>query len=376
MSSPDHRRNRRRKLLVIADRHELGGAPNDLLRVLSRLDRERFEPMVLLPYESRLASRFEQLGIETWERKIPAWRKVKCWPPIPLFVGEVVRDIYQRGIDLVLALDILEAPGAVLPGWLTARPSVAWFHDPVISPEKMRTYLLHRADVVVAVANHLAEKVRRLDSRTTVTVIHNGVDPQQFNPERFQSTLRPQLSIPSDAFVLAMVGQILERKGQLHLIRALGILKRQGAQPWLLLAGEGKGAYAQEVESAIQEYGLSDRVILLGFHEPVDELLAAVDLFVFLSSVEGLPLALAEAMAMARPCLYSPAPGVDELVGGEDIGLAVPRDQPERIAEVIVRLSKHPDARARKGANARRRIETHFSLDRQVQQFEQLLARL
>ncbi len=371
--TPNEMQQPRRKLLVIADRRASGGAPNDLLRLLARLNRQRFEPMVLLPHQSQLAHKFEQLQIETWERKIPAWRKVKCWPPLPLYIGEVARDIYERGIDLVFALDVAEAPSAVLAGWLTARPSVAWFHDPVISPRKMRTYLLHRADAVVAVAEHLADKVRRLGSRSPVSVIHNGVDPKEFDPRRYDSKIRHDLSIPPNALVLGTVGQISERKGQLNLLHALGKLGQQGLRPWLLLAGQSKSPYREAVEKAVGEYGLRDRVIFLGFHEHVAEVLAALDIFVFLSSIEGLPLAMAEAMAMARPCIYSPVPGVAELAGQEDIGIAVDRDQPEQVAEAIRRLAESPGARARNGANARRRIQDSFSLDQQTRQFETLL---
>lgn len=365
-----------RRILIIMDRRSLGGAQLNMLRLLSRLDRQRFEPIVLLPHDSSLSGKFQNLGIETWEKTIPAWRKAKCWVTFPFFVGSLVREIYARHIDLIFALDVCENPFAVLCGWFSGRQSLVWFQDSLIPSTKARSYLLHRTDAVVAISDYLAEKVHRLPARGQVKVIHNGIDTELFDPNRYHNRLRQDLSIPPDVPVLGMIGRIMDIKGQIQLIRALGILRQQGFQPKVIFAGDAKRAYREEMEKTIQALQLHEQVIFLGFHEEIAQVLAALDIFVLLSLNEGFSLAMAEAMAMGKPSVYSPVGGVLELTGDVDVGIPISRDEPEQIAAALRLLIEHPELRQQKGAHARERIQEHFSLQKQVQQFDEFLSSL
>ena len=363
-------------MLVVMDRLEPGGAQINMLRLLERLDRSLFEPVVLLPYGSRLAAWFQSIGIETWLRTIPAWRKGKNWPELPFYAGEMVWEIYRRKIDLVLALDVSEAPGAVIAGWLTARPSVVWFQDSLISARKARKYLLHRAAAVVTVAGHLAEKVRALPARGRVEMIYNGVDPEEFHPGKTSGArIREELNL-QDQLVLGMLGRIAGLKGQIYLVEALGVLKAEGIRPKVILAGQAKEDYRREIIRRSGELGVQDQIHFLGFRDEVREILAALDALVVLSENEGLPLGMAEAMSMQCPIIYSPAGGVTELAGEVDIGYQVVRDDPRSIADAINKLADNPQERCRKGLNARQRICQAFDLNHQVKLFSDFLLKL
>jgi len=222
----------------------------------------------------------------------------------------------------------------------------------------------------------MREKVQALSARGRTVVIPNGIDTGHFDPRRYDRRLRQELSIAPDALVLGMVGRLVESKGQLFLIRALGLLKQRGLRPRLLLLGSEKPHYRAELNRAIAEYGLEDQVLFLGFREDIASVLAAIDLFVLLSVNEAFSLAMGEAMAMEKPCVYGPVGGVNELVGEEDVGIAVERDRPEQIAEAIERLAGNPEERARQGRAGRRQIAEHFSLDLQARRFEDFLVKV
>jgi Glycosyl transferases group 1 len=84
------------------------------------------------------------------------------------------------------------------------------------------------------------------------------------------------------------------------------------------------------------------------------------------SLAEGLPLAILEAMACARAVVATPVGGVPEAVVDGTTGLLVPPRDPDTLAAAVTRLVRDRDLARRTGAEGRRRVETHFSLERFV----------
>lgn len=362
------------KVLILMSRHGLWGDEINLLRLLPRLDRTKIEPLVLLPDDSEdLRERLAANEIATWQRTMPAWRKPKAWPGMALYIGEIVWEIYKRRIDVVLALNVNESPAAVLSGWFSGRPSAVWFQDSLISPSKARSYLLHRADAVAAISKYMHDKVQQIRPKGRIEIIPNGVDPDQFDPGRVSSDLRARLKIAPNELVLGMAGRIMDLKGQMELIQALVVLKEKGLRPHVLFAGRAKEDYQEALEAALREHGLTDRVHFLGFQREIAEVLAALDVFVLLSLNESFSIALAEAMAMEKPCIYTPVGGVRELAGEEKVGLAVDRSNPGQIADAILQLASNPELRISMGRRGRERIVRNFTLDRQARGFEEFL---
>ncbi len=366
--------SRPRKVLILMSRHGLWGDEINLLRLLPRLDRTKIEPLVLLPDDSDdLRDRLAAIEIETWQRTMPAWRKPKAWPGMALYLGEIVWEIYKRRIDIVLALNVNESPAAVLAGWLSGRPSAVWFQDSLIAPGKARSYLLHRADAVAAISEYMRGKVQQVRPKGQIEVVYNGVDPEQFDPRRVTNDLRTRLNIAPNELVLGMAGRIMDLKGQRELIQALPLLKEKGLRPKVLLAGTAKEDYREAIEATVRNQGLTDQVHFLGFQPDIARVLAAIDIFVLLSLNESFSIAMAEAMAMEKPCIYTPVGGVRELAGEEQIGLAVDRSNPGQIAEAILQLAGNPEKRAAMGKRGRARILDRFTLDRQARGFEAFL---
>jgi glycosyltransferase involved in cell wall biosynthesis len=91
-------------------------------------------------------------------------------------------------------------------------------------------------------------------------------------------------------------------------------------------------------------------------------LLDAADAFVSGSAWEGMPLAVGEAMAMAKPIVATDVGGVRELVG--DAGVIVPAKDPAALANAMFStMIQDREALSTSGSSARRRIVDHFSMD-------------
>ena len=111
----------------------------------------------------------------------------------------------------------------------------------------------------------------------------------------------------------------------------------------------------------------------LGMRRDVQQLLNAADGFVMSSAWEGIPLAIAEAMAMEKPVVATNVGGVSELVGS--FGHLVPAQDSVLLAKAMLRVMRiSPEARTEIGGACRRRIAAEFNMDMRVEEWEKLYA--
>ena len=123
--------------------------------------------------------------------------------------------------------------------------------------------------------------------------------------------LRAQYAGAED-LLCTFVGELSGRKNQAFLVEATRRLRERGIPVKLMLLGEG--AEREALEAQIATNGLSEHVFLLGNQEPVLPYLAAADLYVSASKIEGLPFNVMEAMACGLPILASSAKGQTDLL--------------------------------------------------------------
>jgi glycosyltransferase involved in cell wall biosynthesis len=144
-----------------------------------------------------------------------------------------------------------------------------------------------------------------------------------------------------------------------------------------VLAGDGDERAALESQCAV--LGLQERVLFLGYQQDVPNLLAHCDLFVLPSLYEGLPLAILEAMAAAKPVIATAVGGTGEVVVDGETGLLVPPGDPTALAGAIRKLLSDPPFARRLAAAGNVLVQRSFSTEAMVrrvsQVYEDLLAR-
>lgn len=135
-------------------------------------------------------------------------------------------------------------------------------------------------------------------------VLNNAIDAEEyvFN-ERIREKIRAELDIGPETFVCGHVGRFLPQKNHEFLIDVFAQIVKLHGDSRLLLVGDG--ALAERIREKCRKPELSDKVIFTGVREDVPDLLQAMDLFLFPSLFEGLPVALIEAQASGLPCLIS-----------------------------------------------------------------------
>lgn len=237
--------------------------------------------------------------------------------------------------------------------------------------------LMRRATKVIA----LAEVTRRETIRMfrvppqRVTTIPRGVDPRRLQPQRGGAKTRRTLSIPAEAKVLLSLGALTREKDPLaHLEVAERVFWRR-SDVFHLMAGDGP--LRPQVEAAVRERGLEERVQVLGNREDVADLLAASDVMLLASATEGMPGCLIEAgMSGMAVSAYAVA-AVPEVVEDRVTGLLAPPGDLDRLTACTLELLADDRARSALGESARRRcldrFDTHTVVRRYLELYEQIV---
>ena len=133
--------------------------------------------------------------------------------------------------------------------------------------------------------------------------IPNGIETERFRFDAAQrDAVRKELGL-ADAFVIGNIGRLCYQKNQSFLLDVFGEIVKQKPYSRLLLVGEGEDKIA--LEGRARRLGIADTVIFFGTTDHVEQLLWAMDVFVFPSRFEGLGIVAIEAQAANLPIICS-----------------------------------------------------------------------
>ena len=135
-------------------------------------------------------------------------------------------------------------------------------------------------------------------------IVNNAIDAKKYRYDPVHvKQIREELGIPACCFVIGHVGRFAPQKNHEFLTDIFAEVQKSQADTRLLLVGDGN--LRSEIESKVHSLGLSEKVFFTGVRSDVPELLQAMDVFVFPSLYEGLPVTMIEAQAAGLPCFIS-----------------------------------------------------------------------
>ncbi|WP_321947276.1 glycosyltransferase [Paraburkholderia sp. J10-1] len=194
----------------------------------------------------------------------------------------------------------------------------------------LRRYLYQMSDVIVAVSGGVADDLRsmlvgRVNEKITVI----------YNPCFIPNEIRNVPGTSGTGKTVLAVGRLCRDKGFDVLIRAFAQVRLSIADVRLTIAGEGPNR--QELESLIDELGLSNCVSLPGFTDNIHSLYRGADLFVCSSRREGFGNVIVEAMSFGLPVVATRCPhGPEEILTNGQYGLLVGVDDVRSLANAMV----------------------------------------
>lgn len=219
--------------------------------------------------------------------------------------------------------------------------------------------LRHAAHCVMANGEAVAEFARlRLGAASDIRVVPNAVDIQPALSREERQAVRAGLLLDDDAALIISVGRLVEDKGFSDLITAFVRVHDRHQAAFLAIAGEGD--LRPQLEAQVNNLGLQKNVALLGQRDDARRLMAAADIYVNASLREGTPVSVLEAMAAGLPIAATQVGEIPFLLP-PGAGLLSPAGQPPALAAILNLLLDSAELRARLGAAALARVQTHYS---------------
>lgn len=355
-----------------------GGAEAMLLKLLTGIDRTRFEPAVIsLGDEGATGHCIAALGIPVYALGMdPARPRLDDWRHLRALIRDARPDVVQTWMyhaDLLGGL-AAQSLGVRRVFWNLRQTnldaaSISRRTRQVVRACALLSRVVPTRILSCAYASRDAHVAAGYAAGKMV-VIPNGFDTQRLRrDDAARQRLRGELGVRPGDIVVGHVGRFDPQKDHRTFVEAAGLAAIQVPVLRFVLVGGGIDAGNPALAEWITEAGLDAAVRLLGGRADVADLYSAFDVFVSSSMGEGFANVIGEAMACELPCVVTDVGDSAHIVA--DTGAVVPPGDPTALARALVDLAERPEAERRAlGAVARRRIETNFSLAGVVAQYE------
>jgi glycosyltransferase involved in cell wall biosynthesis len=293
--------------------------------------------------------------------------------------SELARFMREHEIEIVHAHLARDYPPAAVAARLARRRLIITRHVP-FALNSLHRFALANVARVICVSEGVASRLReqRIFADEKICVVANGVEFARYDDAlaNFDRNDYRRASLHTSARLLvATVGELSETKGQEDFVRAAAIVARQLTDVDFFVVGEDNSRderTRRRLEEIVEEENLRGRVHFRGYAPDLPRLLAAFDVYVSASRAEAFGLATVEAAACGASVVATATDGSREIIEDGVTGRLVPVGDVEGLALVIVSLLEDEDERARLSANARASVRERFSLERMIDETEEI----
>jgi L-malate glycosyltransferase len=335
-----------------------------MTELVRRIDPRLFTVHVAaLRARGALRGRVEAAAASIVEFPLPSFKS----PTALRQLGRFASWCRASGIQAILACDfyanVFALPGAALAGVPVRLGSRRDVFMPERTPAQER---LQRIAYVLAhrvVSNSSAASEQLIEEGVAdwrIVQIANGIDLAQFQTPVARTRRR----------VITTVANLRPGKGHDVLLRAAARLVRRIPDVRFQIVGDGP--LRADLERDAAALRISAQVAFLGHRTDVPQLLHDSDVFAFPSFMEASPNAVIEAMAAGLPIVASRVGGIPEVLEHERNGLLVTAGDERALAAALARVLERPALAAEMGEAARHDVETRFSFERMVGEFQDL----
>ncbi|MBI5020657.1 MAG: glycosyltransferase family 4 protein [Ignavibacteriales bacterium] len=371
--------DRRKKILFISHDCSLTGAPRELLLIVKHLDKTKYEPIVVTgtdgPLRKYFAEHAEVFPQELFCRGVKYLRNIR---------GAFKRFslIKQLKPDLVYCNTVMTSKW-LLYAKLFDIPTLIHVHelsnifDTLSSFDR---YLIHNyTDVAISASTAVRKYLLTVSALNpaSIVVFHESIEiPETVLPRN--SSIMALLRIEESTIIIGMIGRIAHVKGSDLFLDVAKIIKESLSPSlkvkFIIIGGTPhvEGRFNEWLEDEIAESEIKDDFIITGSKENIDQYLSLVDIFVLPSREDPFPLVLLEAMAASKPIVAFAVGGVPEAVGNQ-AGFLIEPLNVGAMTETIIKLINDPDLRKRMGAEARKRVDHDFNIERNISRVEEII---
>lgn len=281
-------------------------------------------------------------------------------------VAGVIRD---RGIEVLHTHTSRANFFGVLLRWFAGVPCVATTNHAHFQLH----YMFNDAVIAVSEATLRYQRRMNLVRRSRSSLIPNFIDETKFERQpRDRAEIRRSLGVPESTFLIGVIGNIIERKGQHVIVEALAHVRKEHNVS-LALVGKPSRGYTELVRARVEELGLQDAVYWLGQRSDIPDILGALDVMALPTFKEALPLSILEGMMCGLPVIASAVDGIPEMVIDGETGCLTQPGDVKSLANAISSLAGDQQRCKSYGATGHRRFYEHFSVESVMPRIERVL---
>lgn len=369
------------RVLHIITSLDTGGAEKMLYKLLSGMDKTRFESRVIClippgPVEKQIRSLgipVESLGLERGRVSpgglIRLLKKTRDWKP------DIIQTwLYHADLLGYLAARIFGIKNLIWNIRCTRMEleKYSWVTEWTV---KACGFFSNYPKVILA--NSDIAKDQHIHTYgyndKKFQIILNGFDLSVFKPDREAGKkIRQELDIPEDSMCVGLVGRYDPQKDHLSFIRAASIVTQRFPDMIFVLAGKNVDMNNSEIIYLIKEMKLNNNFRLLGERSDIPDIMNAMNVYCSSSAFgEGFPNVVGEAMACGLPCVVTDVGQSASIV--DHTGFVVRPGNHDELADSLIKLASLPGDQLKKlGEEARKRVAKYYSLEKIVKEYENL----
>lgn len=384
-------------VLFIHQSAELYGSDKTILMFISNLDKNKYFPVVILPFDGPLKTEFEKNNIKVIIAPVlKLYRKMFTPQGILKFCKE-----YKEGLKVINELHKVHKFSIVYSHTLAALIGI------IFAQKNKIKHLWHVQEIIakptifntgfIKLLSLKSNHVAVYDSKTTMEFwikdnpklaqkskfICNGLDVKEKAEPNLEDILKIRkdfFKVQSDDIVIALVGRINSWKGQQLLLEAFNKIAQKYPTIKLVFIGSAppnQEFFEIELNTKIESYKLADRVIIIPFQENIWKFWDSIDIAV-VPSTEPEPFGMVaiEAMLSKKPVVAANHGGLTETVLNNETGFLFEPNNEQKLAEAISYLIEDKDKRILFGEKGFERVHLHFSLEKHVAEFEAIFETL
>ncbi len=350
-----------------------------LVQLCRHLDPRLFHVSVACFYEGgQLREQFESIGVRTYNLDVADERDPRAILRAHRLLSKIHCDIAHTHLLRADLFGGLAARWAGIPVIVSTAYAIGQYRrarrrrsDPLLDLA-CAALPTHVIAVSQAVADDCID--RQQMNVEDVTVIHTGIEPTADVAPARGLAFRERWGIAHDDPLVMTVARLNYEKGIDTLIDSASLIRSRHPRARVVVVGEGPER--QALEQRTRRLNLEETVRLIGFQPDIWAGLAAADAICIPSKSEGMPNALLEAMAAAKPIVATAVGGIPEAIESGHDGLLVPADDPRALAAAVCRCLDDPEFAEGLGAAAARTVRERFCARAVAERYAELYAGL
>ena len=384
-----------KNILFIHQSAELYGSDKTLLLLLKNLDKNKFKPVVLLPFDGPLKEALENENIEVVIAPVlKLYRKLFTPKNLIGFFKDIkaafkiVNELHKKHQFTLIYSNTLAVLLGIMFAWKNNIKHLWHVHEIIEKPslfKKAFVGLLSLKSNTHIVYNSQATKVFWELNKSIINkgvVIWNGIEiytPESSTSELFDIRKNLFLAQPNE-IILALVGRISRWKGQMILLDAFNNLVQKNENIKLVFVGApppNQEKFQEDLEERIASFKLNDKVLIIPFQNEIHKIWQAIDIAV-VPSTEPEPFGMVaiEAMLAHKPIVGSNHGGLTEIIENNATGFLVTPNSVQDLVIALEKLIQNELLRKEMGEKGYLRVTTAFSVEQYVDSFEKFFEKI